>query len=280
MIDFPVDVTMCSLSLREAWETMAEMAESDDDDVDSRSHGPAPKALCMHAGIPPLVEESNDDVDTWSHGPAPRDLFMRAGIPQKAPSIDIDGGYELWREFLEASNMRYWRCAAALDLHNVIDTLTWDQASHIGIHIDHNHHLGGLMLSKGRQYREGCLNADHAYWPLVDQLDGFIFTDYDKGRHNTVRIYRDTWMMPDTIAVKGDKGQIAQLLGIPCLLFDDKWQNIDLMRERSSKNCILEGVQVLRGYKAKYRPIEGYMHARTVDDIIFYIDNFDRAHQG
>ena len=54
------------------------------------------------------------------------------------------------------------------------------------------------MLSKGRKYRETTFDPQVDYWPMIAELDGFIFTDYDVGYHKTVQIYREEWMMPDS----------------------------------------------------------------------------------
>ena len=63
-------------------------------------------------------------------------------------------------------------------------------------------------------------------------MDGIIFTDYGVGRRDTVEVYHDDWMPPTVIGVRGDKGQVAALFGQPCLLFDDKEENVSLVRQK------------------------------------------------
>ena len=197
--------------------------------------------------------------------------------PLSPPPIGVRHGNAEWREFLVASQMCYWRAAALMDLHNVVDTFNWQEAARVGVDIDHHDHLGGYLLSYGRNDREQAFDPDEPYTPLMTELNGKIFTDYGVGCRKTVDIYREPWMKPDTIGVKGDKGQVAQLLGIPCLLFDDRKEHIDLVRARSSIACKLEGIQVLRGRRAGDKPTRGCVPVHSVDDIILHIYMLDQG---
>ena len=49
------------------------------------------------------------------------------------------------------------------------------------------------------------------------------------------------------IGVRGDKGQVAKLLGVPCILFDCNQDDIDMLRKRSTPQVPLDGVVVCRG---------------------------------
>ena len=84
---------------------------------------------------------------------------------------------------------------------------------------------------------------------MIAECDGYTFTDYDVGMHPSVDIYRESWMDINCIGVRGDKGQLAQLTRKPCILFDDKERNIDLLRSRSTKECPLDGVVIRTGGK-------------------------------
>ena len=61
------------------------------------------------------------------------------------------------------------------------------------------------------------------------------------------------------IAIRGDKGQAAELLNKPSLLFDDKEDNIDLLRARSTPLNKLDGVVVRMGKKRRYNVARGYV---------------------
>ena len=66
-------------------------------------------------------------------------------------------------------------------------------------------------------------------------------------------------MESNCVGIRGDKGQVADLMRKPVLLFDDKEENIDLLRSRSSSDRPLDGVLVRRGRNAG-RPVPpGYV---------------------
>ena len=60
------------------------------------------------------------------------------------------------------------------------------------------------------------------------------------------------------IGVRGDKGQVAALIGKPCIMFDDQEDNIDLLRERSTDRVPLEGFVMRRGRKYSRTVSEGF----------------------
>ena len=66
--------------------------------------------------------------------------------------------------------------------------------------------------------------------------------------------------MPDNcIAIRGDKWQASELLQKPALLFDDKQDNIDLLRDRSTLATKLDGVVVRMGRKRNYGVGPGFV---------------------
>ena len=68
-------------------------------------------------------------------------------------------------------------------------------------------------------------------------------------------------MEQNCIGVQGDKGQVAQLFGKPVLLFDDKEDNIDLLRQRSIQpEAPLDGIVVKRGRKAHHHVRRNYRY--------------------
>ena len=94
------------------------------------------------------------------------------------------------------------------------------------------------------------MDTSAAYHSMVAECDGHIFTDYREGYHRSVDVYREPWMATNCVVVRGDKGQVAELMRKPVLLFDDNEENIDLLRIRSSSESPLDGVLVRRGNKA------------------------------
>lgn len=66
-------------------------------------------------------------------------------------------------------------------------------------------------------------------------------------------------MGKNCIAIRGDKGQAAELLNKPSLLFDDREDSIDLLRARSTPVNKLDGVVVRMGKKHRYNVARGYV---------------------
>ena len=141
-----------------------------------------------------------------------------------------------------------------LDHNGVINTLSEDEAVDTGVELDHLDGTVILMCSYGYEHRQRSLDPGNDYYPLVAECAGYIFTDYRAGFHGSVDVYRDPWMPPNCIGIRGDKGQAADLLMKPVLLFDDKEENIDRMRLRSRDSTPLGGILVRRGRYAQ-RPV-------------------------
>ena len=74
-------------------------------------------------------------------------------------------------------------------------------------------------------------------------------------------------MGPNCIAIRGDKGQAAELFNRPAVLFDDKEANVDLVRSYSTPSNVLDGVVVKMGRKRNHR-VNNYK----------YVANYDSRH--
>ena len=146
-----------------------------------------------------------------------------------------------------------------LDHHGVIDTMSFDQACQTGVDLDHCDDVTTFMCSFGKRHRRDALSTSAAYHPMVAECDGHIFTDYREGYHCDVDVYREPWMESNCVGIRGDKGQVADLMRKPVLLFDDREENIDLVRLRSSPNLYLDGVLVRRGQNADIPVPPGYL---------------------
>ena len=143
---------------------------------------------------------------------------------------------------------------AMFDQHDVIDTMNFEEACHTGVSLDLNDSVTTLLCSHGKDHRREAFEPRAEWLPMVKECEGCIFTDYREGFHRTVDIYRESWMSPDCIAVRGDKGQVAKLLRRPTILFDDKEDNVSALRRRSTNECFLDGVVVRRGRK-RYKEV-------------------------
>ena len=76
------------------------------------------------------------------------------------------------------------------------------------------------------------------------------------------------------IGVKGDKGQIAKLMNKPVLLFDDREDNIERLRQRSSADAYLDGVVVRRGRKAHRRVNPGFVIENNCNEWVNIVRRF------
>ena len=190
--------------------------------------------------------------------------------------MGLHGGNSVWNEFLHTtqSSRSSITAAALFDHHHVVDTLSHLEACTVGVELDHNPVVVSYLCSFGREHRQRAFFEDVPYRPMIAELDGFIFTDYRHGRGAYVDVYRERWMTPNCVGIRGDKGQVASLLGRPAILFDDKEENVRLLRARSTQECTLDGVVVRRGPKA-YDPVEyGFVELNNCNDWVTAIEAF------
>lgn len=170
-------------------------------------------------------------------------------LPGPQPTI-ISRGQHIWEEFYEAAELGNAYTVAIVGKHHVADTLSNYQAIQSGQAIEFMPGIRSVLLSYGRDHRKGSFNRNERWHPFINSMDGYIFTDYSESWRGHVEVYRENWMPTQCIAIWGDKGQAAELLGTRAILFDDKEDNIDLLRARSTVRNKLDGVVVQMGKKA------------------------------
>ena len=163
----------------------------------------------------------------------------------------------MWREWMHKTSLDNVQCCALFDMHDVVDTLDKDQAIDVGVDLDHLDTIGTVICSFGKSHRHDVFDLNAEWCAFVAEMDGVVFTDYRWSWHDKVDIYREIGMNARTICVRGDKGQVASLLNRPCLLFDDKEDNIDLVCEGGHRHRS-NGVVVRRGRKARHQVRWGY----------------------
>ena len=158
----------------------------------------------------------------------------------------------------------------AFDKHNVIDTMNEEETTRFAVlrsHTNFSCNLGGALalISRGTdRWRE--VYEDHEYSAFYTIADLLIFTktigrDPDEGA--PVRIWRYPGMAGNMICLDGDKGDAAQLLGLPLLLFDDIENNlIDVV----DKGHIDNRVVVVRRGEARHRRIEPRNRHLVIND--------------
>ena len=113
------------------------------------------------------------------------------------------------------------------DHHNVVDELEENKAKKLGVDLDHLvEHRSGL-LSYRHMHRRETFCQERPHFPIVSEMDGYIFTDKRWGQSTEVRVYQHPWMRNvcddkgyeqcAIIGMTGDKGQAASLLGKPAI---------------------------------------------------------------
>ena len=174
-------------------------------------------------------------------------------------TVSIRGGNNIWREFKLATHLDNCDVVSLLDKHDAVDNMTRHEAVNVGVDLDHMEYVCTLLCSYGRDQRLQAFDRSQEWYPMVTECDGYTFTDYRVGTHPSVDIYREEWMPIHCIGVRGDKGQLAQLTRKPCILLDDKEENIDLLRYRSTQECPLDGVVIRTGRKRNWNVKPGYV---------------------
>ena len=189
---------------------------------------------------------------------------MASSLPYAQRPVTIGRGLHIWEQFCEQTfvNDPHTRVVSMIDQHDVVDTLEdEDEAADAGVKLEAIDHSVNLLcsLDKNHGHRKKSFNPDAAFRDFIVELDGYIFTDVRENWEPEVSVYRENWMELNCIGVRGDKGQVAQLFGKPVLLFDDKEDNIDLLRQRSIQpEAPLDGIVVRRGRKAYAHVRRGY----------------------
>ena len=116
-----------------------------------------------------------------------------------------------------------------LDMHDVLDRLTFSEADTLGVALKATGiPFGILSYGKGHSYK---VWTNKVTCNFVTRHANFVaFTDEREPVSGGVCIYRPPNWANDKdfncIRINGSKGQFAALLNRPCILFDDKEVNI------------------------------------------------------
>ena len=68
-------------------------------------------------------------------------------------SANIRHGYHTWQDLCEADDLRNYEMAALFDMHDVVGTMSYDEAAHVGVALDHVDGLCPLLCFYGRPHR-------------------------------------------------------------------------------------------------------------------------------
>jgi hypothetical protein len=185
-------------------------------------------------------------------------------LRRNSDPVHISDGEDILQQFFADTGFNECVSVSLFDHHNVVDLMSWDTAATVGIALSHLRSHRSYLLSYGKAHRRTVFHRDNEYNPMIEELDGYIFTDTFYNRSSTVTVYQDDWMRDDyddnghnqctIIGVTGDKGQVARILNKPAILFDDREDNVDQVLQARHGNA---GFVVRIGHKY-------YDHVRTL----------------
>ena len=105
---------------------------------------------------------------------------MLPSASNRCCQVGIRHGNGLWREFLSKTyaDDPDIRAAALFDYNHVVNTMSYEEACVVGVELDHSHVVVSYLCSEVKD-----VEADgQPYWPMIAELDGYIFCDVERGR--------------------------------------------------------------------------------------------------
>ena len=134
-------------------------------------------------------------------------------------------GESIFRRFCSDLDLQHCSTTSVFDHHNVVDQLSEVEAISLGVALEHVDDHCSILLSYGFSHRQEAFDSTKRFYPMINELDAYVFTDFRHNRRYGVAVYQDQWMK-DTcrrmnkpqsliIGMRGDKGQVAELLGNP-----------------------------------------------------------------
>ena len=156
-------------------------------------------------------------------------------------STYIASGTDLFYRFCEHTGLHTVDSISFFDHHNVVDTIMDERtAMKLGVDLSYLDDHGSVLLSysgKASRHRPNAFEDHNVFFPMFNEMDGFIFTDFRERERAAVHVYQEDWMTMiscddkgcpkcDIICVEGDKGQVAELFDVPSIMFDDHEDNV------------------------------------------------------
>ena len=163
--------------------------------------------------------------------------------------MNIRNGGNIWREWLHVTGNTPSKTLICIDKHRAVDDFSVDEAVDVGAEFDHMDEICAFICSfskprgRGLAHRTNTFEEEAPWDQFIQQIGGVVFTDRPVSHDRYVEIYRSEWMGPRVIGFNGDKGQVAALMTRPTLIFDDKKENITLVRKRGVES---DGILVKR----------------------------------
>ena len=145
--------------------------------------------------------------------------------------VFVAGGRCIFDQFCNDTGLVQCNSVSLYDHPNVVDQMSKNTAIEVGVDLDHLVDHCSFLLSYGFSHRRDAFDDCRTCYPMIELLDGYIFTDIRHNQSSVVHVYQDSWMREIckrciVIGVRGDKGQVAQLLNKPAIIFDDREDNV------------------------------------------------------
>jgi hypothetical protein len=165
----------------------------------------------------------------------------------------------IWNAWMHNCFITNARCIALFDYHDVIDTLSWEEACEVALDValDVNP-VPSILCSFGWHHCVDTFIKTNAWHPLIKEMAGFVFTDDKESKWQRLRVYQDPRMPQENIIrVSGNKADVARLLCMPSILFEDKERAVTQHEEAYPGN---RGIIVKRGRKHRHRRLDGFTY--------------------
>ena len=211
----------------------------------------------------------------WHLTKADAMLLYRKMMPPWRPICNLDMSFVCSREeIMEAVRQWAWTCnmqkhiiraAVFLDVGNVLSELSHTQLLrlHCDLRTQEMTNVGIYICTRGTKRWRELLQYESLY-QFCSLTDGVLITRYlerDPRINPCLYISHPTRTPFHFLSLEnGDKGDCAQVLRVPCLLFDDKRDNLQQVRAKGSAGS--NGVLVTR--RRNPRTVPGQTHVADV----------------
>ena len=105
----------------------------------------------------------------------------------ESQNIVISSGRDILQDFLFDTGIDECSSISLFDYHNVIDEMKEDEAKKLGVDLDHLMDYRSVLLSHGHMHRRETFCQERAYFPMVVEMDGYVFTGNRQGQSAEVR---------------------------------------------------------------------------------------------
>ena len=156
-----------------------------------------------------------------------------ANTVQRAnPTIFVRLGFQIFDKWKQVAGIEEWNVVLALDLHYVLDKFRTDTCVDLWNRIKTIHNLKLIVITFIREEknvsRRVLEQKAEWTWPM-EKADGIVVTTEEESEAEVDEkgvTVTDPLGIAKVILMKGGKGDLLALLGLPGLLVDDRMRNL------------------------------------------------------